>query len=169
MQYSLIEGLAALACFEVAMMVNTTQYRFTRRIIKKMRRQMGVDEALFCLASACGLAYLGGIIGHIVLNSDLMVDKWSVGLIGIGLALPFLIPYLSLFGDLAGVVSKKRPRSWFMGIICSMWSGLFVGFMLSNTAGYALAMAIFAVSLPPVLLTLAPLSNRLGELRIWPD
>ncbi len=152
MKYSLIEGLAALASFGVVLLANNDLYRYVRRFLLPKNSKIGIDTAFFHLVPSLGLAYLAGILGRIVIKSDILLDldKLLMLAVVLGLSMPFLVTFHRLFSDIISALSEKRG-SLFKRAMFAVWGGLFVGFVVSSWyIWYGLAMFIFIFLLPPI-------------------
>jgi len=148
MKYSLIEGLAAIGSFGIIMIANNNLYSYIKRFLLPRNKEIYIDQALVYLVPSCGLAYLAGILAHIIANSHVIITKDLLLLIVLGLSLPFLVTYFRLFRDISLSLCSKKPNSYFQGIVCAVWSYLFVKFIISPSMKYGISMLVFVLSLP---------------------
>ena len=151
MAYSLIEGLTALGAFGILIIANNDIYNYIKKT--ELNRDKNVT-AMYLLLPILGIAYLTGFLGHIIINSEVILVKGIEFFILIALILIITITHFRLFDDLISNYSEGTVRSKVSGLVSAIWGGLLISFMMSPNQKNAVL--LFLILLLPIMLRISP-------------
>lgn len=158
MVYSLIEGLTALGAFGILIIANNDIYNYIKKT--ELNRDKKIT-AMYLLFPILGVAYLTGFLGHIIINSEVILVKGIELFILIALILIITITHFRLFDDLISNYSEGAIRSKFSGLVSAIWGGLLISFMVSPNQKNAVL--LFLILLLPIMLRISPKLKRYNK------
>lgn len=141
MDYSLVEGLAALGSYGIILIVNNTLCDLTKNMALSKDEAENVFVFFLNLLSIIGIAYLAGFLGYIIINSEVVIVENLKLFVTIALIITIVITHFDVFNKITSSFIREKDRNnRFIPFVCAFWSVVFSLFMLSPSVLRATAM-----------------------------
>ncbi len=132
MMYSLIEGLTALGAYGIVIIANTNLCNFTKNILPLENEEADALSVSFRLLIVLGITYLAGLLGYIIINSEVLIVANLKLFILIGLIFTIIVTHFELFWKINySFIKEKNTNKRFTPIVCAFWSMVYSCFMTS--------------------------------------
>ena len=129
MTYLLSEGLTALGAYGILIIANNNIYDYMKETGLNKDKTASTAYLLF---PVLGIAYLAGSIGHIIMNSEVILFKNIGFFIEFSLIITIIIIHFKLFNDIiSNHIKKEKSYNLFAGVVSALWTYMFFSFMNS--------------------------------------